>query len=245
MVLRRALLKKKLKKKINKSKFTALRLLKKHKLKKKWRFWRTFKFYFLKDKTLRFFTKIKWFFNQKRIIWRHLATMYGKKIKSLVFNNVSKKIVFDGPFFLTLAFFELRLNILIVRMGFATKLFIANELIRKGDILINNKKKSIHYLTRIKDVVQKQKQSNLHDGKHKRIKRHNWGFYYWRKWKKKQDTKIRMFLRRQVLYLNFIEINYRISSGIVLRKPLLGEVLLVSQKKILSTTMLKKLYYLY
>jgi ribosomal protein S4 len=99
--------------------------------------------------------------------------MYGKKIKSLVFNNVSKKIVFDGPFFLTLAFFELRLNILIVRMGFATKLFIANELIRKGDILINNKKKSIHYLTRIKDVVQKQKQSNLHDGKHKRIKRHN------------------------------------------------------------------------
>ena len=108
--------------------------------------------------------------------------MYGKKIKYLVFNKVSKKIAFGRPFFLTMAFFELRLNILIVRIGFASKLLIANELISHGIILVNAKKKSIHYLTRINDIVQKQRQMvGLSNYKSKRLKRHKWGFYEWRK----------------------------------------------------------------
>lgn len=41
-------------------------------------------------------------------------------------------------------------------MRFAAKLIIANEVIHKGGVLVNNKKRSIHYLTRVNDVVQKQ-----------------------------------------------------------------------------------------
>ena len=41
-------------------------------------------------------------------------------------------------------------------MRFAAKLIIANEAIHKGGVLVNNKKRSIHYLTRVNDVVQKQ-----------------------------------------------------------------------------------------
>ena len=41
-------------------------------------------------------------------------------------------------------------------MRFAIKLLIANEAITNGSILVNNKKRSIHYLTRVNDVVQKQ-----------------------------------------------------------------------------------------
>ena len=143
MIVRRGLIKqnkKIVKKKINKSKVTVVRFFKKQKLKKKWRFWRAFKFFFLKNKTLRFFSKVKWFFNQKRILWHHLATVYGKKIKALVFKKVSKKIAFGSFFFFTLAFLELRLNILIVRMRFAAKLLIANEVINNGSIRVNNKK---------------------------------------------------------------------------------------------------------
>ena len=73
-----------------------------------------------------------------------------------MFKKVSKKIAFGSFFFFTLAFLELRLNILIVRMRFAAKLLIANEVIHKGGVLVNNKKRSIHYLTRVNDVVQKQ-----------------------------------------------------------------------------------------
>jgi ribosomal protein S4 len=251
MIFRRGLIKqnkKIVKKKINKIKITAVRFFKKQKLKKKWRFWRTFKFFFLKNKTLRFFSKIKWFFNQKRILWRHLATVYGKKIKSLVFKKVSKKIAFGSFFFFTLAFLELRLNILIVRMRFAGKLLIANEIIQNGSILVNNKKRSIHYLTRVNDVVQKQIPRG-NSKKPKILKRRKWKAYLWRRWKKKwrrgRKGRKPTFLRRQVLYLNFIELNYRILSGIIIRKPMLGEILLLAQKKLISRTMLKKLYYLY
>lgn len=40
-------------------------------------------------------------------------------------------------------------------MRFAGKLLIANEVINNGSILVNNKKRAIHYLTRVNDVVQK------------------------------------------------------------------------------------------
>ena len=211
MLFRRGLIKqnkKFIKKKINKSKITPVRFFKKQKLKKKWRFWRTFKFFFLKNKTLRFFSKIKWFFNQKRILWHHLSTVYGKKIKSLVFKKVSKKIAFGSFFFFTLAFLELRLNILIVRMRFAGKLLIANEVINNGSILVNNKKRAIHYLTRVNDVVQKLIPRGS-SKKLKILKRRKWKAYIWRRWKKKwRRGRKSTYLRRQVLYLNFIELNY-------------------------------------
>ena len=248
MIFRRGLIKQNKKivnKKIKKSKFTAVRFFKKRKLKKKWRFWRTFKFFFLKNKTLRFFSKIKWFFNQRRILWHHLSTVYGKKIKALVFKKVSKKIAFGSFFFFTLAFLELRLNILIVRMRFAIKLLIANEAITNGSILVNNKKRSIHYLTRVNDVVQKQLKISG-SKKPKILKRRKWKAYIWRRWKKKgRRGRKSTFLKRQVLYLNFIELNYRILSGVIIRKPMLGEILLLAQKKLIASTMLKKLYYLY
>ena len=45
--------------------------------------------------------------------------------------------------------------------------------------------------------------------------------------------------------MNYLEINYKILSSIILRKPIFGEILVASQKKILSSTMLKKIYYVY
>jgi hypothetical protein len=82
--------------------------------------------------------------------------------------------------------------------------------------------------------------------KPKTLKRRKWKAYIWRRWKKKwRRGRKSTHLRRQVLYLNFIELNYRIWSGVIIRNPMLGEILLLSQKKLIASTMLKKLYYLY
>ena len=82
--------------------------------------------------------------------------------------------------------------------------------------------------------------------KPKILKRRKWKAYIWRRWKKKgRRGRKSTFLKRQVLYLNFIELNYIILSGVIIRKPMLGEILLLAQKKLIASTMLKKLYYLY
>jgi hypothetical protein len=53
------------------------------------------------------------------------------------------------------------------------------------------------------------------------------------------------FSKKIALSLNYLELNYRILTGIVIRKPVLGEILISSSKKILSLSLLKKIYFLY
>jgi hypothetical protein len=53
------------------------------------------------------------------------------------------------------------------------------------------------------------------------------------------------FSKKIVLSLNYLEVNYKIQTGIIVKKPELGEILLSYSKKILSSTMLKKVYFLY
>jgi len=47
------------------------------------------------------------------------------------------------------------------------------------------------------------------------------------------------------MYLNFLEINLKIPAGILLRSPLVGEILLANKKRMFSSKILKKIYYLY
>ena len=49
----------------------------------------------------------------------------------------------------------------------------------------------------------------------------------------------------QNLIINYMQIHYNIYSGILLRKPLLGEILLSNYKRMLSKNLLKKIYTLY
>lgn len=70
------------------------------------------------------------------------------------------------------------------------------------------------------------------------------------KWRRKNKLRVKRisifrFSKKIVLSLNYLEVNYKILTGIVIKKPVLGEILLNSSKKILSSTMLKKIYFLY
>jgi hypothetical protein len=80
-----------------------------------------------------------------------------------------------------------------------------------------------------------------------------WRKFLWRKWRKRakfnkliiKRMPLFRFSKKIVVSLNYLEVNYKILTGIIIKKPLLGEILLGSSKKILSSTMLKKIYFLY
>ena len=233
-----------------------LQVRKKTKLKKKWRFWRSFKFYFLRKKSLSYFSKLKWFFNQTRIIWHYFTSLYGKKIKSLVFNKASNKIAFGRSFIAIIAFLELRLNILLLRMRFATKQLESNTLINKGFILVNGVLKTKNYLARINDIIKKTivlpllYVSRINN----RVWRHKWRKYKWRShkkilkrraWQNGKKRRNAFWLSKTVLSVNYLEINYVIWACLILKLPTFGEVLISRSKKYLSSTMLKKIYFLF
>jgi len=227
-----------------------LQYRKKAKLKKKWRFWRSFKFYFLRKKSLSYFSKLKWLFNQNRIMWHHFSNLYGKNIKYLVFKKTKTKLAFGKPFFNILSFLELRLNILLVRMRFASKLLEADSLITGKLVYVNGFLKQKHYLVRVNDIVKK---VPLFSKKSLRFFSKKWRYFKWKKWRRKarfngkivKVVSMFRFSKKIALSLNYLELNYRILTGIVIRKPVLGEILISSSKKILSLSLLKKIYFLY
>lgn len=218
------------------------------KLKKKWRFWRVFRFYFLRTKKKHFFPKIKWLFNQRRIVWHQLAVMYGKKIKNWAYTNHKSKIIFNSKFGSILCKLELRLNILMLRMSFVNKLQQADSLISDGNIVVNGVCKHQRYSLQKSDVISL-KFSILKVGDSKRFKKLRWRRYNWRKWRRKtrknQKRRNMYYLLRKNFLFNFMEINYYYYFGILLRFPLLGEIVCRNRKNLLTSRLLQKILFIY
>ena len=225
---------------------------KRWKLKKKWRFWRVFKFYFLRRKKKFHFFKTKWLFNRKRIIWHQLSVMYGKNIKKKTFNNYKSKSLFNSQFGLILCKLELRLNILLVRTYFATKLLQANFLIEIKKIKVNGLFKHKNYVVSVGDLIYFMENNFLwrktvnQSLRYKRIKNLQ---YKWRVWRRKQKNKTNFkhifFLVRKNFIFNFCEINYCFFSFIILRKPIFGEISCRNKKQLITSSLLRKIYFLY
>ena len=217
------------------------------KVKKKWRFWRVFRFFFLRSQKKNFFTKIKWFFNQRRILWHQLSVVYGKKIKNFVYSNHKSKKIFNSKFGSILCKLELRLNILIVRMGFIDKLRMADQFIQEGKVTVNFFIKHRRYLIRINDLICF---TNFFLKSHnfKRFKKISWRYSKWNKWKKQSKNKkfrqIYFSLKKSFIY-NFMEINYYYSFSILIRHPLIGEISYRNKKNFLTTCLLQKVYFFY
>jgi len=226
---------------------------KKHrKLKKKWRFWRGFKQYFINNRKLTFFKKLQWNFNERRLIWHQLSQIYLPKIK----NKFSKRQ--DTKFFFVLNNLEFRLPVILLRSRFYTKINNCYESIKKRLICINGviiKDKS--YLLQKLDLYQKRRHINNHFNKNKnkkylnRIKRLKWRRFRWKKarfifWKIRRQSNFNLYLNKRINnYFNFLEINYKIPAGIVIKKPFVNEIIINKQKSLLSYQILKKIYFLY
>lgn len=223
--------------------------LNKKKFQKKWRFWRIFKIFFKKKKITKFDT-IQYSFNKKRIIWHQMKILYGKKIKKLIYSKNQWKVAYNNDFFNCLVFLELRLNVLLLRIKFVSKLLISNFIIKNNFILVNNNyNNKKNYIVKIGDVLSLSSSLNLRV--YKRRKK-----IIWRKLRKLRNFKVKNFKKicwpkllfwrtKNNLILNFILINYKVLIGILLRKPLIGEILIKNNKRLLCLQLLKKIYFLY
>ena len=246
----------------------------KHKLKKKWRFWRLFKRYFLGRKKKNFFYKLKWVFNQKRIMWHQLLALYGKKIKQSVYSKNQTKLIFGSRFFNSLSFLELRLNVLVMRIRFASKVIESSKLIDLGLVRVNGSKRTKNYIVRVGDILKREYGSNKIEltinslfskglpfsiaiepaitqafGLEKRQERLKWRRHLWNKWETKNrnlNFKVKpVSFVRQNIFINYIETNYKVFTAILLYKPKVGEILLVNKKSMLCLKLLRKIYLLY
>lgn len=136
-------------------------------------------------------------------------------------------------------------------MRFSSKLLWANDCIRQKLIYVNGFLKQKNYLVRVNDIVQKKFESSINSTSRFFLKK--WRLFIWRKWRRRtrfnRDNSKRVsmfwFSKKIVLSLNYLEINYKVLTAIVIRKPLFGEISMGNGKKLLSSTMLKKIYYLY
>lgn len=86
-------------------------------------------------------------------MWHHFCSLYGNGIKFLVFKKTKKKIAFGKPFFSIISFLELRLNILLIRIRFASKLLESNVLVANGSINVNGSFKQKSYLCKVNDII--------------------------------------------------------------------------------------------
>ena len=221
----------------------------KKKLNKKWRFWRVFKFYFLRRKKKIYFFRMKWLFNSKKMLWRQLSVVYGKRIKNRAYKKNKSKIIFNKRFIFILRALELRLNVLLVRLHFVTKLLQANITILKNKVTINGTVRHKWYVVAVGDLIMYTNKNIFSQ----RLKKLKWKHRNWRQFKitlKKKNLKNKKyvniyFLLRKNFVLNFIEINYFCFSAILLRNPTLGEISYRNKKQFLISTILKKIYFMY
>ena len=222
------------------------------KLKKKWRFWRIFKRYFLYKKKITFLKKIKWSFNNIRIIKQQLSKLYLIKKKTSLIKYSYKQS--HNKFFFFLRLLELRLGIILLRSRFFYKLINSYNAIKMNLILVNgyiiNK---INHLMKILDLFQKRRSKNIkiRRKKYKRILRFKWRKHRWKQaryiiWKIRRMSHFNMYwIKKQNTILNYMEINYKIPAGIIIKQPFLKELFLNKHKSIVNTHILKKLYFLY
>ena len=237
----------------------------KRKLKKKSRFWRLFKKFFLKKKRKTSFYRLNWLINHKRIMWHQLTSVYGKKIKNILYSGHTNKKIFNTKFDNVLRKLELRLCVLLVRINLVRNLVIAQEYIKDSKIVVNGKKKHPNYQIRLQDLIVKNNSKSSSKFLLPNSKINKWKRWYYRwKWRRvkakfKNRSKIRVLkqrfkrLRRTRMYwlvkknmvFNFLEINYSIWASILIRYPLLGEILHKNKKRFLFSGLLRKVYLLY
>lgn len=219
------------------------------KLTKKWIFLKFFKKIFLWKPKVDLFVKLKTVLNQKKILFCHFSKLYGSGFKRFIFVHSKNKVIFGKKFYLLLNLLETRLNILLVRLRFFTKLLLANLAIFDGNIFINGFVVKSNCLIFVSDLILYKFSFLL---KASRYLSFNWRFFSWRKWIRfstnsavaRNWVSIKM-LSKICVTVNYLEINYKVQAGILLRKPIFGEILLGSKQVKSQIFLFKKIYFLY
>jgi ribosomal protein S4 len=81
-----------------------------------------------------------------------MQILYGKKIKSVLY-KAHWKTAHNSKFYECLILIELRLNIVLLRIKFTSKILVASFLIRKGCVVVNEKQKQKNYILKVGDTL--------------------------------------------------------------------------------------------
>jgi ribosomal protein S4 len=81
-----------------------------------------------------------------------MQILYGKKIKSVLYKS-HWKTAHNSKFYNCLILIELRLNIVLLRIKFTSKILVASFLIRKGYVVVNEKQKQKNYILKVGDTL--------------------------------------------------------------------------------------------
>ena len=124
---------------------------KKFKLKKKWRFWREFKRYFLYDKT-HILIKFKWLHNYKKILNHQYLESYNVGLQSKICRIYKKKIS-KSRLFSYLLNFDYRIDILSMRIFKIKRLKLTWALLYFGYLTVNFKPVTRYYILKVNDII--------------------------------------------------------------------------------------------
>lgn len=241
--------------KLNKKKIkkTTVRIKKNNfKLKKKWRFWRGFKQFFINKKKITFYKKLQWNYNEKRLAWHQMAKTYLFNIKHILRQKRWKNKKYSQ----FLKHIELRLTTILIRSRFYTKLINSYEGIKKNLLLVNGIIiNTTRYILSILDLYQKRRQKRNRiinkNTNYKRYTRLKWRKFRWKKaryifWKIRRISHFNLYLNKKInSSLNYLEINYKIPAGVLIKQPFMKEFIINRQTNIINHKILKKIFFTY
>lgn len=219
-----------------------------NKLRKKWKFWREFKKFFLRRKKKVIFYRISDFFKERLILLHQMKAIYGKGLKNLNYKKNHMKRFYGCQFFNLIIYLELRLSVLVQRMYLAKDFLDAKQGILLKEIQVNGVSCSKNYLVCVGDIIKKEIKAVENKKRYKLLK--SWRRWSWKKWRWKMKQ-ISMYQQsfywctKKSYCLNYIEMNYKIGAGILLKIPSIGEILLKNNRRLLSENLLRKIYNVY
>lgn len=224
----------------------------KYKLKKKWRFWRFFKQFFLRSKKKKLFTKIRWLFFHRVVIFRQLIARYGNLLKKKVLDLHINPL--NRGFFQLLNYLELRLNIFVTTIKLIPRIFKVlevNKVIFRKKILVNFQPKRRYYLLKVGDFIQNIAHYEISQSLKKYVTL-RWRRFTWSRWR---QMRWRLFRRRScrrpaqfswkkgVVCRAFTETRYRFLLALIIRYPFWGEIMVNRRRKLTSIKFFRRLFF--
>jgi len=218
-----------------------------HKFIKSLRFRRLFKQFFIYQKKKKFFIKINSLFNSKRIVKHQFKFLFNFSYRFLLSYTTFKHSI-SIHFFDYWLILERSISIILIRIKFFIKYNFIKESLRLKLIAVNgNIINQLNYLLLPSDLVQKCKFKKYNSNIRSKL-------YYWRKtrWKKVSYIIKKFYSKKYInyykaskinIFLNYLEINYKGNSAILLRKPIYQELFFNLNPKNYTVFHYKFLYY--
>jgi hypothetical protein len=169
-------------------------------------------------------------------------------VKQSVYYKKLSKFAFGVRFVHVLTQLEVRFNILVLRLRFARTLAGANNLVASGTVTVNSKLKNKNFLVANGDLICKAiklvNTKNIVNSFEQRDP-HIKFLFVRKKWRRKKKRVRYLWHIKRVLLMNYLLVNYKVRTAVLVRKPLMGEILLNRDKRLVSWQLIKKIYSLY